>query len=144
MTIRNQFVCIDDVERRGQKLDVSDVLGLISYLREQRNCKIALILNDEQLESEAKRDFDKNLEKVVDLSLAYEPLPSDSVKIAIEGADEQSRYISERCVSLGITNIRVIKRIMRYVEHIRPLLAAYDQDVFKAASYINRAIFVVP
>jgi KAP family P-loop domain len=88
MTIRDQVVCIDDLERRGQKLEVGDVLGLISYLREQRNCKVVLILNDEQLDEEAKRKFETNLEKVVDVSLVYEPLPSDSVKIGIPGTDE--------------------------------------------------------
>jgi hypothetical protein len=31
MTIRDHVVCIDDLERRGQNLDVGDVLGLISY-----------------------------------------------------------------------------------------------------------------
>jgi hypothetical protein len=73
MTIRDQVICIDDLERRGQKLDVGDVLGLVSYLRGQRNCKIIVILNDERLEGDAKQVFDKNLEKVVDVSLVYEP-----------------------------------------------------------------------
>ena len=70
MTIRDQIICIDDLERRGSKLEVSDVLGLISFLREQRNCKVVLILNDEQLEDE-KRKFNKHIEKVVDVSLVY-------------------------------------------------------------------------
>jgi hypothetical protein len=38
LTIRDQIVCIDDLERRGQKLDAGDVLGFISFLREQRGC----------------------------------------------------------------------------------------------------------
>src|SRR4029078_451488 len=33
--IRNQIVCIDDLERRGTGLEVRDVFGLISFLREQ-------------------------------------------------------------------------------------------------------------
>jgi hypothetical protein len=41
--IRNQIVCVDDLERRGA-LPVKDVLGLISYLREQRSCKVVLLL----------------------------------------------------------------------------------------------------
>jgi len=101
MTIRDQIICIDDLERCGQNLSVNDVLGLISYLREQRNCKVVLILNDEMLEQEDKRDFAKHLEKVIDLSLAYEPRPGDSVKIAIQGTDDVSLLIAERCVSLG-------------------------------------------
>jgi hypothetical protein len=133
MTIRDQVICIDDLERRGQRLDVSDVLGLISYLREQRNCKVALILNDEQLEGEAKQTFEENLEKVADVSLVYEPLPADSVEVAISGTDDTSRYVADRCIALGITNIRVIKRIVRFVDAIKLLLADYDEEVFKAA-----------
>jgi hypothetical protein len=118
---------------RGQRLDVSDALGLISYLREQRNCKVALILNDEQLEGEAKQTFEENLEKVADVSLVYEPLPADSVEIAITGTDDTSRHVADRCIALGITNIRVIKRIIRFVDAIKLLLADYDEEVFKAA-----------
>jgi len=105
MTIRDQIICIDDLERRGQDLNVTDVLGLISYLREQRNCKVVLVLNDEMLEQDAKRILEKNLEKVVDLSLAYEPSPSDSLKISVSGSDDISRLVAERCATLGITNI---------------------------------------
>jgi hypothetical protein len=132
MTIRDQIVCIDDLERRGKNLDVNDVLGLISYLREQRNCKVVLILNDEQL-GDDRRSFDKNLEKVVDLSLVYEPSLAESTKIAVTASDDTSRLVAERCTTLGITNIRVIKRVLRFVEALKPLLAAYDEDVFKVA-----------
>lgn len=40
MTVREQVICIDDLERRGKNLDVVDVLGLISFLCEQRKCKV--------------------------------------------------------------------------------------------------------
>jgi hypothetical protein len=121
MTIRDQIICIDDLERRGKDLEVSDVLGLISYLREQRNCKVALILNDEQLEGEAKGTFEEQLEKVADVSLVYQPLPRDSANIVITATDDTSRHVSDRCITLGITNIRVIKHVQqkflrRYVD----------------------------
>jgi hypothetical protein len=48
--VQNQIVCIDDLDRRSKTLDLRDVLGLISFLREQRGCKVALILNAEKLE----------------------------------------------------------------------------------------------
>ncbi|QFI65234.1 P-loop NTPase fold protein [Sinorhizobium alkalisoli] len=133
MTIRDQIVCIDDLERRGQNLDVSDVLGLISYLREQRNCKIVLILNDEQLDGDGKRDFEKNLEKVVDVSLVYEPSPEVSSGIAIDIPDPVGQEIRDRCVALGITNIRVIKRILRFATAIQPMLKELDPEVLKIA-----------
>jgi hypothetical protein len=133
MTIREQIVCIDDLERRGQKLEVSDVLGLISYLREQRRCKIVLILNDEQLEGAQKREFQKNLEKVVDLSLVYQPQAEDSTKIAVGGVDELSNEVGARCVALGIANIRVITRILKFASAIQPILQGYDPHVLKTA-----------
>ncbi|MBB6305022.1 P-loop NTPase fold protein [Rhizobium leucaenae] len=133
MTIRDQIVCIDDLERRGQKLDVSDVLGLISYLREQRNCKIVLILNDEQLDGDNRRDFEKNLEKVVDVSVIYEPPPEVSAGIAVSETDPVSQDVRERCVVLGITNIRVMKRVLRFAMAIQPMLKDFDPDVLKIA-----------
>jgi len=133
MTIRDQIICIDDLERRGSNLDVRDVLGLISYLREQRGCKVALILNDEKLDEEAKNAFGNNLEKVVDLSVAYEPTAADSVEIAITGRDATSQLIAERCQMLGITNIRVIRRIERALKELEPMLDEFHNEVFKAA-----------
>ena len=128
----HRLICIDDLERRGAKLDIRDVLGLISYLREERNCKIALILNDEQLGPDTQ-DFGTNLEKVVDISLLVEPNPEDSVRIAIPDTDDLSRDVAERCITLGITNIRVIRRALRLVRDAQKALANYDEDVFKAA-----------
>lgn len=133
MTIRDQIICIDDLERRGAKLEIGDVLGLISYLREQRNCKIVLILNDEQLHGDSKRAFEKNLEKIVDVSLVYQPLPSDSVGVGILGTDPTSKHVAERCIALGITNIRVMKRIARSIRAVEPLLRKFDDEVFKGA-----------
>jgi len=134
MTIREQIVCIDDLERRGSKLDVRDVLGLISYLREQRDCKVVLILNKEKLDEDAKKTFGNNLEKVVDLSFTYEPTPTESAAIAITGTDDISKLIAERCQSLGITNIRVIRRIERTVGELQPLLSEFATELLKEAT----------
>jgi hypothetical protein len=128
----HRLICIDDLERRGAKLDIRDVLGLISYFREEHNCKIVMILNDEQLGKDTT-DFGKNLEKVVDISVLLEPKPEYSVRIAIPETDDLSLQISERCITLGITNIRVIRRAVRLVKDAQKALADYDDDVFKAA-----------
>lgn len=134
MTIREQIICIDDLERKGKDLEMGDVLGLISYLREQRKCKVALILNDEELTGESKVTFEKNLEKVVDVSLVYQPTSAEVVGIAVPGSDTSSSLIADRCASLGISNIRVIKRIRQFVEAIHPLLSEFDEGIFKSAT----------
>src|ERR1700676_823135 len=45
--VKDQIICIDDLERRGANLSVGDVLGLVSFLKEQRKCKVILLLNDQ-------------------------------------------------------------------------------------------------
>ena len=112
--IRNQIVCIDDLERRGS-ISVKDVLGLISYLREQRACKVVLLLNRTQLDEPGKKEFDDFFEKVIDTQLVFEPTSAEAVAIALDGSDELSKLIREYCEKLDIANIRVIKKIERLV-----------------------------
>ena len=85
--VRDQLVCLDDFERRGDGLKPKDVLGLISFLREQRNCKVALILNDERLGDEERLEFETHLEKVVDVSLVFRPAPAEAAEIGAPDDD---------------------------------------------------------
>lgn len=39
MSISEALICIDDLERKGASLDLKDVLGLVSLLKEKRNAK---------------------------------------------------------------------------------------------------------
>ncbi len=55
-SIRNQIICVDDLERKGA-VSVKDVFGLVSYLREQRGCKIVLLLNQKKLNEENAKEF---------------------------------------------------------------------------------------
>jgi hypothetical protein len=141
LTVRDQIICIDDLERRGQKLDVGDVLGLASSLREQRECKIVFLLNDEQLAKEQKEKFDSYLEKVVDISLTFDPTPQDSASVALNHDDHVSQRISELCISLGISNIRVIKKIERYIQLIMPSIQKFEPMVFNQVTS-SLALFV--
>ena len=43
-------VCFDDFERLSPNLNISEVLGVISELKEQYDCKIVIINNNDQLE----------------------------------------------------------------------------------------------
>ena len=134
LTVRNQIVCIDDLERKGSKLDAADVLGLISFLTEERGCKVALLLNDEALEPADRKKFDIYLEKVVDVSLRFDPSPKESVRIALTVDDAVNQRVGELCTALGISNIRVIKKVERDARAIRPLLAEFDGEVFRQAT----------
>jgi hypothetical protein len=131
-SVRNNVICIDDFERRGINLSVRDVLGLVNNLREVKTCKICLILNDEALE-DSEADFRKYLEKVVDATLKFEPSPADCARIALGESSEITTLLAEHCVKLGISNIRVIKKIERSLRQVEPILAEFDKQVLKQA-----------
>jgi len=127
--IRNQIVCIDDLERRGA-LSVKDVLGLISYLREQRSCKVVLLLNRAQLDEPGQKEFSDFFEKVIDTHLVFSPTAAEAIAIAIDQDDDISKQIRENCQKLEISNIRVIKKIERLINMLKePILSKFGPDV---------------
>jgi hypothetical protein len=111
--VQNQIVCLDDLERLGQGLRVKDVLGLVSYLREEKNCKVALLLNREQMSDEDKKAFEEQLEKVVDVEIEFAPTPTESVAIGLSEDFPLRAELEKVIVALSIANIRTIKRIER-------------------------------
>ncbi|KAB2949909.1 MAG: hypothetical protein F9K19_23065 [Rhizobiaceae bacterium] len=125
-----QIICFDDLERKGADLRAGDVLGYVSYLKEERKCKIVILLNDEALKNDDFDQFNSYLEKVVDFNLKFEPTPEQSAAIALDGADDQVKnLVRERCIKLGIDNVRVIRKIYRLAQEIEPLLKAYKVEV---------------
>ncbi|MET4481210.1 hypothetical protein [Bradyrhizobium sp. F1.13.3] len=127
--IRNQIVCVDDLERRGA-LAVKDVLGLISYLREQRSCKVVLLLNRTQLDEPGEKEFADFFEKVIDVHLVFAPTAAEAVAIAIDQDDDLSKLIREHCQKLDISNIRVVKKIERLINMLKdPVLSKFGPDV---------------
>ncbi len=128
LSVSKTIICLDDIERRGKTLDVRDVMGLVSQLKEQKRCKVALILNDEALDQD-KQDFDRYYEKVVDKSLKFAPTPDNCVSIALTDHVGTNKFLADDCVELGISNIRVIAKIARSVRKIEPLVRDFDEQV---------------
>jgi hypothetical protein len=128
-SVKKQFICIDDLERAGSSLKIRDVLGLASMLKEQRHCKVILLLNDEQLKDEDKAELQRQLEKVVDVSLVFEPSPEEAVEIAFSKETRVNQKLKPRIVKLGITNIRVIKKIERLADRMAQLLSTFRKEV---------------
>jgi hypothetical protein len=52
-------------------MELKEVLGLISELKEQKNCSVVMILNEDELEDN-KEALDKYKEKVVDYEFSYD------------------------------------------------------------------------
>jgi len=128
-SISSTIICLDDLERKGEKLRVIDILGLASSLRERRKCKIAIILNSEQLIGDEKAAFDRYHEKVIDTSITFAPTAGDCASIAINTAKGLEIALVERVKALNVTNIRVIRKIQRLLRQVEPLASKYHANV---------------
>jgi hypothetical protein len=117
--VRKQIVCIDDFERAGGGIEPIEILGLISFLKEQRQCKVIFLLNDEELKDEVKKTFEKQLEKVSDAVLNFSPNPSEAADITYpEPRADVPKLLHDFSVQLGLVNIRVIKKIEKLVNRL--------------------------
>jgi hypothetical protein len=117
------------------RLPFRDVFGLTLTLKEQKNCKVVLILNSQSAieDADERKAFDVFLEKVVDVRLAFAPSPQECVSIALVPDTPAIKQLAENCVALGISNIRVIRKIDRLVRRLAPLLEKYDANVLTQA-----------
>jgi hypothetical protein len=99
---------------------------LVSLLKEQKKCKIVLLLNDGE---ECIEDYKKYREKVIDIELRFSPIPEECASIAY--ADDQSyhQYLKKHVTILGIKNIRILKKIERLIELTMPLAQGYETEI---------------
>ena len=133
LSVRNRVICFDDLERRGKGLSVHDVLGLASMLKEQRGCKIVFLLNDQAMKEDEQTEFRMHLEKVVDTFFRFMPAPQESADIAFPAPSPVMVKVSENCVKLRLTNIRILDRIRRFVDDIAPVLDQLDPSILNQA-----------
>lgn len=133
LTVRKQLICIDDLERAGSGLDVMDVFGLVSFLKEQRGCSVVLLLNKEKMDKEQKDIFDKQFEKVVDTHLLFDPNPAEAAGIVFPSPEGIQKQLHQQCITLGIKNIRVIKKIEKISTRLEEILSKkYPELVHQA------------
>jgi hypothetical protein len=134
LDVRNQIVCFDDLERMSDSLDLKDVLGLISFLKEKKNCKVVLLLNSEALEGQNAEDFSVQLEKVIDINLTFAPKANEAVAIAVpDRTTLLTQMVAEYAAKLEITNIRTIFKLLRVCGRLQEVLEGYDERIVMQA-----------
>ena len=84
LAIKDLTVCFDDFERKSDKISTRDILGLVSNLKEHRNCKVALIINHDALEDEDLKAYQKFVEKVVDIEIEFKPTAAECAALAYD------------------------------------------------------------
>jgi len=130
-TIHETIICIDDLERKGKAFRTADIMGVVSQLKEAKRCKIIFIMNADELSEDDKNEFETYFEKVIDAVIDFQPTPQESLEIALEGSDELHGWLRSNCADLGISNIRIIKKIERLALIVGELLQTYNSQLRK-------------
>ncbi len=128
LSINEILICIDDLERRGKALDVRDILGLITQMKEQKKCKIALIINSKEEEND---DYAKYREKAIDYEYHYDPSPEEAAKIAFPGGDFVDIELRKASVALGIRNIRVLKKNQKLIKTACKITSDCEKELYQ-------------
>jgi hypothetical protein len=130
LSVRKTLICVDDLERKGGNLSLKDTLGLISYLKENRDCKFVLLLNDNE---EGLDEYRTYREKVIDIELSFAPSAEECASIAISPTTPGLKIFKEFSISLGVSNIRTIHKTKRLVLKIEEILSGLDDQVIRLA-----------
>lgn len=128
LSVRDTLVCFDDFERKGDSLAAKDVLGLVSLLKEQRNCKIVMIFNDASLD-EALKEYGQFREKVIDVEVKYAPSPIEASNLVFTKGDRLDERLRELSANLGIRNIRILNKIKEIIDLAMPILNGYEEEI---------------
>lgn len=126
------LICLDDIERCGRKLEIVEILGLATELKERHGCKVLLILNHEQL-NEQKESFGRTKERVVDCVLELAPTAAEAAALAMPSESLSDRTVRAYCERLGILNLRTLFRIKELSEWLVAELKGYDDQVIVRA-----------
>lgn len=115
---KGRLIVIDDIERKNKSLDIDEFLGMLDEYSETHDTRFLILLNTDKL-LENTEMWATLHEKVIDAEVVLDPTVSESFDIAAKGI--ASSYLPEvraAVVTLNISNIRVIKRILKTMKRI--------------------------
>jgi len=130
LSMNNTVICFDDLERHSKGVSIKDFMGLVSFFKEQKKCKIVLLLNEE-VGDEAFKDYQKYKEKIVDRQLNFEPTPEECFDAMFTEEFDFRCYVRECCVGLGIRNKRVIRKIVEHTKEFLELVDGFHESIKK-------------
>jgi hypothetical protein len=137
--IHRTIVCIDDIERLGTAITMDELMGLVSELKVESQCKIILLFNEEQL-GERTKQYEQASEKVVDKKLTFVTTPSEAVGLGLPPDTPLREYVVPCVEKLGISNIRTVQKIANGLQIVHAVIPDCSDAVNKQAA-IAVAVF---
>lgn len=131
-----RLIVLDDIERLGKDLPIDALIGWVDYLTESRECKVLLILNEDEIPGEGQKEvWTRYREKVIDRDVALTITPTEAVRLASAGitlADIEG--VVRDAEALQLTNIRVIKRAMAILDRLDHKFGILRRGLERAAA----------
>lgn len=127
--IKGCLICLDDFERREPSLTPSAILGLISSLKERKECKIVLVFNEDRFGGDGEDRFQEYREKVVDQELAYNPTVGHNLRVVWK--KDLPAEIAGVFGELKVRNIRVMLKTKQVGDYFRELLGEKYPYLFR-------------
>ncbi|WP_164970265.1 P-loop NTPase fold protein [Halarcobacter ebronensis] len=142
----NVLICFDDFERLSNSLNIKEVLGFISELKEQKNCKILMINNNGELKKSDEHNnqnilkdgkeqyiltntnsmkiFEEYKEKIVDYDFEYNFFDLEEIFNELYKLDvfdrvfiyNEIKELNNKTVVKDISNIRLLKQYINNIE----------------------------
>ncbi|PKH33477.1 MULTISPECIES: hypothetical protein [unclassified Shewanella] len=128
LAMNKTIVCFDDLERHSNGISIKDFMGLVSFFKEQKGCKVVLLLN-EQAGDATFEDYRKYKEKIVDRQLHFEPTAGQCFDTMFAEDFEFRHYVRDCCVGLDIKNKRVIRKIVEHTKEFLELVNGFDESI---------------
>ncbi|MCV3374097.1 P-loop NTPase fold protein [Campylobacter lari] len=121
----NIIVCLDDLERKSDKLDIKDILGLVNKLKEEK-CKVVLIGDIDSLRQQ-QDIFKEYREKSIDLEICVD------MKESVMGSFIKEKYphIYKESILEQIYKIRNLRKINKILEIFDFLNCIFSEQASK-------------
>jgi hypothetical protein len=132
-------VIFDDLERIQSKKALCSLLGYITSLREDFQCKIVLVYNEDKIVDDQKVVMNEFLEKVVDEEYLFDPTVEDNLKIFFSDASI-IEAISKNFKILDCNNLRIMRKTRNIFETMDPILKTCRASVFE--TFVNQLSLV--
>ncbi|CAM5407226.1 P-loop NTPase fold protein [Eoetvoesiella caeni] len=115
--LREKLIVLDDIERKHADLDIDELLGFIDEFTQRFGARFLLILNSDNLNQ--RETWELMREKVVDEELRLTTTCEEAFEIAINLTPSPwARQIAQAAEKCGLTNIRVVRKVIKAVNRI--------------------------
>lgn len=134
----NVVICFDDFERLSDKISLKDVMGLISQFKEQKKCKVVMILNEEELNKRVDKDgqryneiFGLYKEKILDYSFHFNPSLEELFKTVQKDMSVidfcKHSIVYDFFTKIDLRNIRIMKQVIYQLNQFS-FISKYNLD----------------